>query len=314
MWALRVCWVLLGTVGAGSAQLMFQNVTSVKMDSCNQTVLIPCKIINLKLNDTKQMFLKWKVQGNFFFSYDGSEETFFRNSSFQSANVSLPELRYGNASVSLSKLEAVPGNYTCEVAESNREGKIIVELVYNSEWTLQHSLIIASMIVAAFLYWAQLGAVAIKFDVTFSKKIGLSIPGIIVTGFAVIGSILFASDAYGASILVGLGLIVIPAIILVPLLYFLFTSVFEKQPLFAIILVALKALGYLIALVGFALSDSACLPKQGSVVIAGLVIIDIVAAIGLIYILVIGCNLKDHQPPRKAVEESLNDAKGVMLE
>ncbi|KAH0624973.1 hypothetical protein JD844_032936 [Phrynosoma platyrhinos] len=96
------------------------------------------------------------------------------------------------------------------------------------------------------------------------------------------------SEGYSSSQRTGLALIVVPAFILVPLLYFLFTSVFEKQPLFAIILVALKAIGYIIAMAGFALCVLACPPKQGSVMIAGLAIIDIVAAIGLIYLIVIG--------------------------
>ncbi|XP_072850002.2 leukocyte surface antigen CD47 isoform X3 [Pogona vitticeps] len=312
MWALRVCWVLLGTLAAGSAQLLFEKIQSVTMDPCNSsTAIIPCRVTNLKLNNTKVMFVKWKIQGKEFFTYDGVEDKYARNTTFQSANLlNLTQLPYGIASIVLSRKEAISGNYTCEVAESNREGDTVVELIYKSaSWfsSPESSFIIATVIVAVFLYWFQLAAVAVKFDMTLQKKSELILMGVIVSAFAVIGVILFVPAGYESSNQAGLGLIVVPAVVLVPLLYFLFTSVFEKQPLFAILLLVVKAIGYLIAVIGFFLSVSACPPRQGSVVIAGLAIIDIVAVIGLIYLLVIGgSSLKDHQPPRKAVEESLN--------
>lgn len=75
------------------------------------------------------MFVKWKVQGNEFFAYDGYLEQLHVNSSFKSAKlVSLQKLPYGIASLVLSKDEALPGNYSCEVTESNREGETVVEL------------------------------------------------------------------------------------------------------------------------------------------------------------------------------------------
>ncbi|XP_062982915.1 leukocyte surface antigen CD47 isoform X2 [Elgaria multicarinata webbii] len=301
MEALRVCWVLLGTLAAGSAQLLFENIPSVTMDACNTTVLIPCKVNNLIENNATKMFVKWKLQGKVFLSYDGVDNIFVRNRTFESASLNVPDLPSGNASLLLSKHEAIPGNYSCEVVEASREGQTLIELIYvSATWfrPVEHGVITAFIILGNILYWAQFGVVAKMYDMTFSKKIGLGIPGIIATGFAVIGCILFAADGYASGNQAGLGLIILPAVILVPLFYFLFTSVFEKQPLFAIILVVLKALGYVIAVVGFALCVSACRPKQSSVVIAGLVIIDIVAAIGLIYIIVLGFNLKDHQPPR----------------
>uniref|UniRef100_A0ACB8FIB5 Uncharacterized protein n=1 Tax=Sphaerodactylus townsendi TaxID=933632 RepID=A0ACB8FIB5_9SAUR len=78
--ALRVWWVLLGILGAGSAQLQLQKFGSILMDTCNSTVIIPCIVTNLQLNDTRAM------------------------------------------------KEAIPGNYSCEVTESNREGISTVEL------------------------------------------------------------------------------------------------------------------------------------------------------------------------------------------
>uniref|UniRef100_A0ACB8FHF4 Uncharacterized protein n=1 Tax=Sphaerodactylus townsendi TaxID=933632 RepID=A0ACB8FHF4_9SAUR len=194
---------------------------------------------------------------------------------------------------------------------------------------------------------------ATKFDISLLKKISLIIAGLIVTIAVVIGCVLFVPDGFESSNQVGLGLIVLPAVILVPLLYILLTSVFEKPPCFAVMLLVLKALGYVIAVTGFAMSVSgprsslksisailpqqklmevsaieahtssvvgvygaleACPPQHAAVVIAGLAVIDLVAVIALVYVIIIGSNFKDHQPPRKAVEEPLNDAKGVMLE
>ena len=72
-------------------------------------------------------------------------------------------------------------------------------------------------------------------------------------------------------------------------------------------------MGYIVAVVGFALSVSACPSVLLSVVIAGLVVMAVADLLALAY--VYSCSrMKDHQTPRKAVEEPLNDTKGVMLE
>ncbi|XP_042298886.1 leukocyte surface antigen CD47-like isoform X2 [Sceloporus undulatus] len=307
MGLLRLCWLLLGALAAGSAQLYFEKVRSVTLDICNSSAIIPCIVTNLILRRTNVTFVKWKLQGSEFFAYDGVVDKVTRNITFQSANLlDLSLLPQGTASLVLSREEALPGNYTCDVAESNREGDTIVELIrVSAPWfkPTEISFIIATMVVAVVLYFSQSAVVAMKFDMTLSKKIGLIFAGLIIIFLAVIGIVLFLPEGYSSSQRTGLALIVVPAFILVPLLYFLFTSVFEKQPLFAIILVALKAIGYIIAVAGFALCVLACPPKQGSVMIAGLAIIDIVAAIGLIYLIVIGgSSLKDHQPPRMQKE------------
>ncbi|KAM3837668.1 leukocyte surface antigen CD47 isoform 4-T4 [Vipera latastei] len=319
MWMLCVWWVLLGTLGAGSAQLSFESTPFLEKKHCNGAeIILPCVVTNLKENNSISMFVKWQFQGNQFFLYDGYTDNVTKNNSFNTAtflNRSL--LPYGIVSLVISTKQAVLGNYTCDVTESNREGRTTFELRKSSvPWfqPVERFSIISIIILIIILYWCQFITVAIKFDMEFERKIGLSFTGLLITIFAVTGTILFAQGGYPTSVKAGIGIIVIPVIIVVPLLYFLFTSVFEKQPLFAVILLALKALGYVISVAGFALCVTACQPKHGSVLIAGLAIIGAVGAIGLIYIIIIGSNLKDHQPPRKAVEESLNDAKGVMLE
>uniref|UniRef100_A0A0B8RRC6 Leukocyte surface antigen CD47 n=1 Tax=Philothamnus irregularis TaxID=1899461 RepID=A0A0B8RRC6_9SAUR len=319
MWMLCVWWVLLGTLGAGSAQLSFAKVPFLEMNNCNgPKIILPCVVTNLKENSSMAMFVSWQFQGNQFFIYDGVSDNVTKNNSFNTATfLNRSMVPYGIVSLSMSTKQALLGNYTCEVTEGNREGKTRVELRESSvPWfnPVERFSIISIIILIVVLYWCQFIIVAKKFDMTFKKKIGLSVTGLLISIFAVIGTIFYAQGGYTALVKTGIGLIVIPAIIVVPLLYFLFTSVFEKQPLFAVILLALKALGYVIAVAGFALCVTECLPKNGAVLIAGLAIISAVAVIGLIYIIIIGSNLKDHQPPRKAVEESLNDAKGVMLE
>ncbi|XP_060090523.1 leukocyte surface antigen CD47 isoform X2 [Heteronotia binoei] len=312
MWVLRVWWVLLGTLGAGSAQLLFENITSVLINKCNSSVIIPCLVTNLQKNDTRRMFIKWKLGGSGFFVFEGHARPMktHKNSTFQSAELEcLPKLSSGIASLRLSREEAIPGNYTCEVAESNREGVITVELKKTVEsWfePVENVLIIITMVLATIFYWTQLGVVATKYDISLLKKISLIIAGLIVTVAAVIGCILLVPDGFATSNQIGLGLIVLPAIILVPLLYILLDSVFEKPPCFAVTLLLLKALGYVIAVTGFAMSVSACPPLQAPVMVAGLAIIDLVAVIALVYVIIIGSNFKDRQPPRKAVEEPLN--------
>uniref|UniRef100_A0A2D4Q2J9 Leukocyte surface antigen CD47 n=1 Tax=Micrurus surinamensis TaxID=129470 RepID=A0A2D4Q2J9_MICSU len=315
MWMLCVWWVLMGTLGAGSAQLSFQNVPFLEINYCNgPQFVLPCVVTNLKENNSLSMFVSWQFQGNPFFLYEGVSDNITKNSHFDSAKfLNRSMLPYGIASLVILTNEAVHGNYTCEVTEGNREGKTRFELRTSSVTWFQRFSIISIIVLIVIFYWCQFITVALKFDMTFKKKIGFTVTGLLISIFAVIGTKLYAKDEY-TSVRTGIGLIVIPAIIVVPLLYFLFTSVFEKQPLFAVILLALKALGYVIAVAGFALCVTVGQPKHGSVLIAGLAIIGAIALIGLIYIIIIGCNLKDHQPPRKAVEESLNDAKGVMLE
>ncbi|XP_026519759.1 leukocyte surface antigen CD47 isoform X3 [Notechis scutatus] len=320
MWMLCVWWVLLGTLGAGSAQLSFQNVPFLEINYCNgPQFVLPCVVTNLEENNSVTMFVSWQFQGNPFFIYDGVSGNITKNNSFETAKfLNHSMLPYGIASLVISTKQADLGNYTCEVTEGNREGKTRFELRASSvPWfqPVERFSIISIIVLIVVLYWCQFITVVQKFDMTFEKKIGFTVTGLLISIFAVIGTILYAKGEYTTSVRTGIGLIVIPAVIVVPLLYFLFTTVFEKQPLFAVILLALKALGYVIAVAGFALCVTVCEPKHGSVLIAGLAIIGTVAAIGLIYIIIIiGSNLKDHQPPRKAVEESLNDAKGVMLE
>ncbi|XP_075764331.1 leukocyte surface antigen CD47 isoform X5 [Pelodiscus sinensis] len=328
MWALGA-WMLLGALGTGSSQLMFNATKSVESSICNTTVMLPCIVNNLELKKTERMFIKWKLGQELVFAYEGVKRYSHRTKDFPSAMLAFEDrLPQGIASLKLSRTEAPAGNYTCEVTESNREGETIIELTYrqentcksdpqnNKSWftSLENILIIFFLVLAILSYWIHLGITVSKFETAFWKKRLLFIGGVVITVLALIGFILLVPGGFGPKNQAGLSLIVLPSVILVPLQYFLLQIVSgSKLSRFDIFLLVVESLGYVIALIGFALCVTACPPKNGSVVIIGLVIIAFVEVAGLI-LGIVGYTKKDHQPSMKSVEEPLNDAKGVMLE
>ncbi|XP_075764345.1 leukocyte surface antigen CD47 isoform X7 [Pelodiscus sinensis] len=317
MWALGA-WMLLGALGTGSSQLMFNATKSVESSICNTTVMLPCIVNNLELKKTERMFIKWKLGQELVFAYEGVKRYSHRTKDFPSAMLAFEDrLPQGIASLKLSRTEAPAGNYTCEVTESNREGETIIELTYRQEsWftSLENILIIFFLVLAILSYWIHLGITVSKFETAFWKKRLLFIGGVVITVLALIGFILLVPGGFGPKNQAGLSLIVLPSVILVPLQYFLLQIVSgSKLSRFDIFLLVVESLGYVIALIGFALCVTACPPKNGSVVIIGLVIIAFVEVAGLI-LGIVGYTKKDHQPSMKSVEEPLNDAKGVMLE
>ncbi|KAM6319786.1 leukocyte surface antigen CD47 isoform 2-T2 [Podargus strigoides] len=335
MWLLAA-WVLLSAVGAGSAQLAFNVTDVVEKNDCNKTVILPCIVTNLKENNTNVLFVKWKKQGQVIFSFDGERQEFFRDPAVPSANfVSQANLPKGIASIMLNSAEADVGNYSCEVTELSREGETKVELRNQSvvscgeentpptpgkekcgSWFLlvERAIIIVLLFLVLTLCLAQLSVIALKYEIVPGKKTSMIVAGIIFTVAAVVGTVLFVQDGYTAQNQAGLGLIVVPAVILVPLQYVVFGIVFDDLPQATFALIGLEVLGYIVAVVGFALCVSACPPLHGSVVIAGLAIMAIANLLSLAYVFIMGSRMKDHPRPGKAVEEPLNDAKGVMLE
>ncbi|XP_037234127.1 leukocyte surface antigen CD47 isoform X4 [Falco biarmicus] len=316
MWLLPAL-VLLSAVGAGSAQLAFSVTDVVERSDCNKTVILPCYVTNLKENNANVMFVTWKKEGKTIFSFDGARAEFFRDPTVPSANLrSQTDLPKGDASLELNSADAEVGNYSCEVTESNREGETRVELRSHSvvscgeestptpeekcgSWFLlvERAIIIALLFLVIILCSAQLSVVALKYDMVLQKKMGIIVAGIIFTVAAVVGTVLFVQDGYTAQNQAGLGLIVVPALILVPLQYFMFGIVFDSLPQTTFALIGLQILGYIIAVVGFALCVSACPPLHGSVVIAGLAIMAIATLLSLAYVFIMGSRMKDHPRP-----------------
>ncbi|XP_074754886.1 leukocyte surface antigen CD47 isoform X6 [Athene noctua] len=316
MWLLAA-WVLLSAVSAGSAQLMFSVTDVVEKTECNKTVILPCHVINLKGNNANAMFVTWKKQGKRFFSFDGARQQFYRDPTVPSANLaSLADLPKGIASLMLDGAEAAVGNYSCEVTELNREGETTVELRQRiGSWFLlvEKAIIIALVFLVIILCSAQFSIIALKYEIVPQKKRGIIVAGIIFTAAAVVGTVLFVQDDYNAQNQSGLGLIVLPAVILVPLQYFMFGMVFDSLPQATFALIGLQILGYIIAVVGFALCVSACPPLHGSVVIAGLAIMAIANLLSLAYVFIMGSRMKDRPRPGKAVEEPLNELQSYVM-
>ncbi|XP_036250226.1 leukocyte surface antigen CD47 isoform X3 [Molothrus ater] len=317
MWVLAAS-VLLGALRAGSAQLTLSGMSIVEKNDCNETVVLPCYVTNLIQNNENVMFVTWTRQGVIIFSYHGGTKIVNTHPSFSSARLLSPsELIKGVASLVLDSAQATVGNYSCKVTESNREGKIKMQLITSSgSWFLlvERAVIISLMCLLVILCAAQLTVIGLKYEIESQKKVCIIVALVIFAVVAGVGAALFIQDGYTAQNQAGLGLIVIPAVILVPLQYVMFGIVFDSLLQATLALIGLKLLGFIIAVVGFALCVPACPPLHGSVLIAGSAIMAIASLLSLAYVFIMGSRMKDHPRPGKAVEEPLNDAKGVMLE
>ncbi|NWW49209.1 CD47 protein, partial [Pedionomus torquatus] len=272
----------------GSAQLLFNATDVVKKTDCNKTVILPCYVTNLNENNPNIMFVLWKRQGQTIFSFDGARKEYFRDPSVPSANLlSEADLPKGVASLKLNSAEAVVGNYSCEVTESNREGETKLELKqYSGSWFLlvERAIIISLLFLIIVLFLAQLSLIALKYEIETQKKTGIIIAGVIATVAAIVGTVLFVQDGYTVQNQTGLGLIVVPAVIFIPLQYFMFGIGDLPQATF--VLLGLQILGYIIAVAGFVLCVSACPPIHGSVIIAGLAILAIANLLSLGYVFI----------------------------
>ncbi|XP_050188344.1 leukocyte surface antigen CD47 isoform X4 [Myiozetetes cayanensis] len=317
MWLLAAS-VLLGALRAGSAQLILTGTDIVEKNDCNETVILPCYVTNLRENNENVMFVTWKKEKKVIFSFRGGTKEFYKDPSFLSAKlVSQADLTKGVASLVLSTAQATVGNYSCEVTESNSEGETRMELRQSSgSWFLivERAIIISLLCIVIILCAAQLIVIVLKCEMESQRRVCIIVPIVIFIAVAGVGTALFFQDGYTAQNQAGLGLIVVPAVILVPFQYFMFGIVFDSLPQTTLALIGLKILGYIIAVVGFALCVPACPPLHASVLIAGFAIMATASLLSLVYVFIMGSRMKDHPRPGKAVEEPLNDAKGVMLE
>ncbi|NXD91863.1 CD47 protein, partial [Chaetorhynchus papuensis] len=272
----------------GSAQLSLVGTSIIEKNDCNETVVLPCYVTNLKKNDESLMFVAWKKQKDVIFSYHGGRKEFNVNPSFSSARLlSLPDFSKGVASLVLSSPQATVGNYSCEVTESNSVGEITMELRNSSgSWFLlaERAVIVSLMILLVILCAAQLSVIGLKYEIESQKKVCSIVALVIFAVVAGVGAALFLQDGYTVQSQAGLGLIVIPAVILVPLQYVMFGFGDLQQTTFA--LIGLKLLGYIIAVVGFALCVPACPQLHASVLIAGLAIMAIASLLSLAYVFI----------------------------
>ncbi|NWS13903.1 CD47 protein, partial [Pachyramphus minor] len=272
----------------GSAQLIVTGTDIVEKSDCNETVILPCYVTDLKENNENVMFVTWKKEGKVIFSFHGGRNEFYKDPAFLSAElVSRADLPKGVASLVLSTAQATVGNYSCEVTESNREGETRMELRRSSgSWFLlvERAIIISLLCVVIILCAAQLAVIALKYEIETQRKVCIIVAVVILAVIAGVGTALFVQDGYAAQNQAGLGLIVVPTVILVPLQYFMFGI--GDLPQTTLALIGLKILGYIIAVVGFALCVPACPPLHGSVLIAGLAIMATASLLSLVYVFI----------------------------
>ncbi|XP_039910923.1 leukocyte surface antigen CD47 isoform X2 [Hirundo rustica] len=313
MWLLAAS-VLLGALRAGSAELTLEGGGIIEKNDCNETVVLPCYVTNLEEKNENALFVTWKKQETPIFSYRGATKKFTIDPSFSSARfLSQGKLIDGDASLVLNSAQATVGNYSCKVTESNREGEIKMELKSSSvvscgdetpedkrgSWFLlvERAVIISLVCLLVILCAAQLSVIGLKYEIESQRKVCIIVALVIFAVVAGVGAALFIQDGYTAQNQAGLGLIVIPAVILVPLQYVMFGIVFDSLLQATLALIGLKLLGFIIAVVGFALCVPACPPLHGSVLIAGLAIMAIASLLSLAYVFFMGSRMKDHPRP-----------------
>ncbi|XP_023559864.1 leukocyte surface antigen CD47 isoform X1 [Octodon degus] len=320
MWPL-VATLLLGSWCFGSAQLLLNKTKFVEYTICNTTVVIPCFVINVGAQSTKEMYVKWKFNGTYIFNYDGNQNNSTANQNFSSAKIAVSKLLKGDASLKMSKDDVKVGNYTCEVTELSREGETVVEVKYRVvSWFSpnENILIVIFPILAILLFWGQFGILTLKYksNCTSMKIILLLIAGLLLTIIVIVGAILFIPGEYSIKNSFGLGFIVISTGILILLQYNVFMTAFGMTS-FTIAILITQVLGYVLAVVGLCLCVTACVPGHGPLLISGLGIIALAELLGLVYMKFVASNQRTIQPPRKAVEEPLNafkESKGMMNE
>ncbi|NXT68133.1 CD47 protein, partial [Chaetops frenatus] len=276
----------------GSAQLTLVGTAVIEKNDCNETVVLPCYVTNLNENNENAMFVTWRKERDAIFSYHGGTKKFKIDRLYSSARfLSQADLIKGEASLVLNSAQATVGNYSCEVTESNREGEIKMELRNSSgSWFLlvERAVIISLMCLLVILCAVQLSVIGLKYEIESQRKVCIIVALVIFAVVAAVGAALFIQDGYTVQNQAGLGLIVIPAVILVPLQYVMFGIVFDSLVQATLALIGLKLLGFIIAVVGFALCVSACPPLHGSVLIAGLAIMAIASLLSLVYVFIMG--------------------------
>uniref|UniRef100_A0A452TFJ1 Leukocyte surface antigen CD47 n=1 Tax=Ursus maritimus TaxID=29073 RepID=A0A452TFJ1_URSMA len=271
----------------GSAQLIFNITKSVEYTACNESVIIPCFVNNVEATNINEMYVKWKLKGKDIFTFNGALQKTTHGDNFKSTKIVPQKLLTGIASLEMDKAEAVVGNYTCEVTELTREGETIIELKYRIvSWFSpnENILIVIFPILAVLLSWGQFGIVTIKYKANLVKEktILLLVGGLLLTIVVIVGAILFVPGEYSTKNSCGLGLIVIPTVILILLQYCVFIIGIWMSP-FTIAILILQVLGYVLSVVGLSLCVSECTPVHGPLLISGLGIIALAELLGLVY-------------------------------
>ncbi|XP_015705600.1 leukocyte surface antigen CD47-like [Coturnix japonica] len=128
MWLLTT-GAVLAVLGKGSTELRFDATKFVEKYACNDVVILPCIVTNLRESNVSKMHVRWMVEDRVVFAFHGPNQSYYRDPSLPSAVFAAEaDLAKGDASLQLKSSEAKDANYTCEVTELNREGETKVEL------------------------------------------------------------------------------------------------------------------------------------------------------------------------------------------
>ncbi|XP_015974464.2 leukocyte surface antigen CD47 isoform X3 [Rousettus aegyptiacus] len=288
----------------GSAQLILNKTKPVEYTNCNKTVVIPCFVSNVEATTLDDLYLNWKFGNENVLTFVGSQRTSTTGNNFSSASIVPEALLEGTASLKLDKSDAVPGNYTCEVTELSREGEAIIELKYRVvNWFSpnENILIIIFPMLAILLFWGQFGVVTLKYNssVTKEKTILLFVVGLVLTIVTIVGAILFIPGEHSTARSSGLGLIVVPTVILILLQYAAFMiAPAIGMSFFSIAILILQVLGFVLSVVGLRLCILECVALHSPLLISGLGIIALAELLGLVYMKFIASNQRTIQPPR----------------
>ncbi|AYC44797.1 CD47-like protein [Moosepox virus GoldyGopher14] len=121
-------------------------VNSVTYTSCNKTILLTCNLDKLIYDNTSNIDIRWKVDGNSIFLVN---KTYYNLSSL-----------LFNFSTSLT------GNYTCEAASKFNKIKNIIMLQYTSEWFTKEEIeiVISMLSIFIILLWSELITITFKLN------------------------------------------------------------------------------------------------------------------------------------------------------
>uniref|UniRef100_A0A8C9G1A8 Leukocyte surface antigen CD47 n=1 Tax=Pavo cristatus TaxID=9049 RepID=A0A8C9G1A8_PAVCR len=161
----------------------------------------------------------------------------------------------------------------CEVTELNREGETKMKL---------RTLMGESSVV---FFHDLLGCETVR-----KKKKNITIACSIFTVVAVVAVVLFIQDGGISMNQIGLAFTVLPTGMLMVLQYSIFKMILDDLTHKGYALLGFQVVGYIVAVVGFALSVSACPSLLLSVIIAGLVVMAVADLLALAY--VYSCNMR----------------------
>ncbi|XP_015733224.2 leukocyte surface antigen CD47, partial [Coturnix japonica] len=193
------------------------------------------------------------------------------------------------------------------LVDSCYEGKPLPVEKCERQFNLIQSIVISALLIFIIvLCWAQLGVIALKCETVRKRKKDVTIACSILTVIAIVAIVLFIQDGGIRMNQVGLAFTVLPAGMLMVLQYSIFKLILDHMTRSGYALLGFQVVGYLIAVIGFGLSISACPSVLLSVVIAGIVIMAVADLLALVY--VYSCSrMKDHQTPRIQKERCKND-------